>query len=148
MVELIPWKDEQMKKLRKDMDHLFNRVWSGFGISRFPSEIVGMPSIDLSETKDTITVTADLPGIRPEDLDITLTEDRLTIRGRKTEESVDEGDTHHRVERTFGSFSRSLRLPCKIRKEDVRATYQSGTLRIEMPKCEPDKPRTVQVEVK
>jgi HSP20 family protein len=148
MVELILWKDEQMKKLRKDMDHLFNRVWSGFGISRIPSEIVGMPSMDLSETKDTITVTADLPGIQPEDLNITLTEDRLTIQGRKTQETVDEGDTHHRVERTFGSFSRSLRLPCKIRKEDVKATYEDGTLRIEMPKCEPDKPHTVKVEVK
>jgi len=148
MVELTLWKDQQMKRLRKDMDHLFNRVWSGFGISRFPEEIMGMPSIDLSETKDTVTVTADLPGISPEDLNITLTEDRLTIRGKKAEESVDEDPYYHRVERRFGSFSRALRLPCKVRKEDVKATYKDGTLRIEMPKCTPDKPHKVKVEVR
>lgn len=148
MVELTLWKDQQMKKMRKDIDHLIHRVWSDFGISQFPEEIIGMPSIDLSETQDTVTVTADLPGMSPEDLNITLTEDRLTITGRKTEESVDKGQFHHRIERRFGSFSRALRLPCKVQKEHVTATYKDGTLRIEMPKCTPDKPHKVKVEVK
>lgn len=144
MVELTLWKDQEMKKLKKDMDHLFNRIWSDFSISRFPAEIMRMPSMEVSETKDMVVVTGEFPGIKPEDLFITLTERRLTISGRRAEESMDEV----RMERRVGSFTRSLMLPCKVRKDAVKATYRDGTLRIEMPKSEPDTPQAVKIDIK
>jgi HSP20 family protein len=137
-----------MRKLRKDMDRLFNRLWSDFGVSAFPKEIEEGPYIDLTETDDTLIVTAELPSINPEDVDVSITGNSLTISGEQRRETIKEKPHYLRVERRFGAFSRTVRLPCRVKVEDIRATYKKGVLRITMPKCDPDKPFGVKVEIK
>ena len=139
MSELTLWKNKQMNKLRKDMDHLFGRLWTGFGAAVFPGESAGALFIDLSETEDTLTVRAELPGIDPDKLDISVISDRLSISGEKTDEAVESGVYYHRVERRFGFFSRTVRLPCMVKVEDIKVTYKKGVLNIVMPKCETEK---------
>ena len=148
MSELIIWKNQQMNKLRKDIDHLFNRFWSDFGVTLFPEKVREGPSIDISQTQDTIVVQATLPGINPEDLDISVTSDTLTIRGQKKEERVEERGGYRKIERRSGSFSRTVQLPCRVKVDDIRATFEKGILNMLMPKWEPEKSRGIKVEFK
>lgn len=146
MTKLTLWKNQEMNKLRKDIDHLFARLWSSFSTSVFPGETTGAPFINLSETEDALTVEAELPGINPEDLDISVINDILTIRGEKFEEAVEDRGYYHRVERRFGSFSRAIRLPCSVNVEEIKATYKKGVLNIFMPKCKPEKTHSIKIE--
>jgi len=147
MTKLIPWKDQEINKLRKEIDHLFSRVWSGFGASVFPGERAGAPFIDVAETEKTLTLKAELPGINPDDLDISVEDDVLTISGEKYDENVEEKGYYHRVERTFGSFSRGIRLPCRVEVDRIQATYKKGILYIVMPKCKPESARKIKVKI-
>ncbi len=147
MTKLTLWKNQEMSKLRKDMDNLFSRLWSSFGVSVFPGERAGAPYIDLSEAEDTLTVKVELPGINPEDMNISVENDVLTISGEKYDENIEGNGYYHRVERRFGSFSRAVRLPCRVKVEEIKATYKKGILYIVMPKCKPEEPRSIKVEV-
>jgi HSP20 family protein len=148
MPGLTLWKDQEIDRMRRDMDRLFARLWDDFGIPRFPRIIRRVPSLDLSETENNLIIRAEIPGINPEDLDISVTEDQLHIKGAMKQESVREGDTYHRVERRYGSFSRDVQLPCRVMKEDVEATYREGILTIVMPKCTPEPARPFRVKVR
>jgi len=148
MPELTLWKDQEIDRLRRDMDRLFARLWDDFGMPRFPRITRNIPAIDLSESGENLIIRAEIPGINPEDLDISLTEDRLHIKGEMKQESVDEGDTYHRVERRHGSFTRDIQLPCRVMKEEVEATYKEGILTIVMPKCKPEPDRSFRVKVR
>jgi HSP20 family protein len=131
MPELIVWKNKRMDKLRRDMDRMCTRVCDEFGIPLFLETAAELPSIDVSETEDSIILKAEVPDINPEDLDISITDDTLSIRGEKR----------------YGSFSRTLQLPCRIDLDDVKATYKEGILNIEMPKCKPEQAREIKVKV-
>lgn len=148
MTGLIIWKNQEMNRLRRDMDRIFSRMWSSFGIRLLPGEAAGVPSIDLFESEDTLMVKAELPGINPEDLDISIIGTTLTVSGVKREEAVQRSAYHHKVEKRFGSFSRSVRLPCRVRIEDIKATYEKGVLQIIMPKLELEDSRKVRVKIK
>jgi HSP20 family protein len=148
MSELILWKNQEINKLRKDLDRLFTRLSSGFGAPLIPAHMGRGPIIDLSETEDTLILKAELPGIRPDDLDISVSDDRLTISGERSEERVEEDRHYHRIERRFGSFARTVRLPCKVEIEQIEATYKKGVLQISMPKCKADKQRDIKIQVK
>jgi HSP20 family protein len=136
MAGLIVWKNQEIDKLRRDIDRLFDRLWDDFGVplsTRIEREI---PSIDLSETEDTLIIRAEVPGINPEDLEISITDNILTIRGEMKQVDNEKRADYHRMERRYGYFSRTLQLPCKIVTENVQATYKKGVLSIVMPKCE------------
>jgi len=134
MPELTIWKKQEIDRLRRDMERLFVRLWDDFGIPRFSRIARNIPAID--------------PGINPEDLAISITEDRLYIKGEMKQESTDEGDTYQRVERSYGSFTRDIKLPCRVIHEEVEATYQEGVLTILMPKCKPEPDRSFRVTVR
>ena len=135
MAGLILWKNQEINKLRKDIDRLFDRLWDDFGVPLTTRVEREVPSIDLSETEETLIIRAEVPGINPEDLEISITENILTIKGEMKQGSNEEGGDYHRMERRYGYFSRTLRLPCKIVADDVEATYKKGVLSIVMPKC-------------
>ena len=106
------------------------------------------PFIDIKETKDNLIINAEIPGIEPEDLEISVTEDILTIKGEmKSEISEDKGN-YRRMERRYGTFSRTLQLPCKVKTQDVNARYKKGILHIALPKCKPEPPRQVKIRTK
>ncbi|MBW2078784.1 MAG: Hsp20/alpha crystallin family protein [Deltaproteobacteria bacterium] len=148
MPGLTLWKDQEIDRMRRDMERLFARLWDDFGMPRFPRIARNIPAIDLFESGENLIIRAEIPGINPEDLDISVTEDRMHIKGEMKQESVDESDTYHRVERRYGSFSRDIQLPCRVMKEEVEATYKEGILTIVMPKCKPEPARPFKITVR
>jgi HSP20 family protein len=148
MPELIVWKNKRMDKLRRDMDRICTKVCDEFGIPLFLETAAELPSIEVSETEDSVILRAEVPDINPEDLDISITDDTLRIRGEKRQERVEEEGGIKRTERRYGSFSRTLQLPCRIDLDDVKATYREGILNIVMPKCSPEQVREIKVKVK
>ena len=105
------------------------------------------PAVDIYETENELVVKADLPDINEKDLDVRIENNTLTIRGeRKFEKKVNE-DNYLRVERTYGSFSRSFSLPNTVNNEAIKAEYKNGVLTVELPKRAESKPKQVKVNV-
>ena len=148
MSELVLWKKQELDKLRKDLDLLFRRFRRGFGVPRSLLEAAESFSTELSETEDMLVLNTDLPGIKPEDIEVSVTEDTLNLKAEVREDSVDKEENFQRIEKRYRSFSRSISLPCRIVAEEVKATYKDSILRIELPKCKPKKARGVIVDMK
>jgi HSP20 family protein len=148
MSELILWKNQEITKLRRDMRRLFNRFWYDFGVPIFPEGITEPPSIDLSETEDTLIIRAMFSDVDPEDMDISVTGDTLFIKVETREETVESTGRYRRLERRSGSFSRTISLPCRVKVDEIEATYEEGLLKITMPKCAPEEACGVRIQVK
>jgi len=148
MPGLIIWKNQEINKLKRDMDRLFTRLWDDFGMPHFTRPPRDIPFIDLSETEEDLILKAEIPGLNPEDLDISITDDILTIKGEMKKEFAKEREHYHRMERRYESFSRSIQLPCRIMIEDVEATYREGIITIIMPKCKPEISQKVKIRIK
>ena len=147
MPGLIIWKNQEINRLRRDIDRLFERLWDDFGMPVTYRSEREMPFMDLSETDDSLIIKAEVPGIQPEDIDISITDNILTIKGESRHMQSMEEEDYHRMERRHGYFSRTLELPCKILIDDVKATYDKGVLSIVMPKCKADAVREIKVRV-
>jgi HSP20 family protein len=104
-----------------------------------------MPSIDVAESDDAFTVKAEVPGMDKNDLDITLTDGLLTIKGEKKNERKEEKENYHLMESSYGSFSRTLRLPVDVELNAVDAKYKDGVLTIVLPKAEKVQPKKIEV---
>ncbi len=105
------------------------------------------PSVDIFETPNELVVKADLPDVDEKDIDVRVENNLLTIRGeRKFDKSVSE-DNYLRIERTYGTFSRSFSLPNTVNPESIRAEYKNGVLTVSLPKREESKPRQVKVNI-
>jgi HSP20 family protein len=126
-----------------------NRLFEGSmrGTEPESSLTAWAPAVDVYETENELVVTADLPGIDEKDLDVRIEKNMLTIRGeRKMEKTVNE-DNFLRVERAYGSFSRSFSLPNTVNTEAIKAEYNGGVLTVRLPKREESKPKQVKVNV-
>ncbi len=147
MADLILWKDQEISKLRKDLDRLFIRAWTDFSMPFVLGAVEDIFPVEWLENAEAITLRAALPGLDPDKLEVTVTEDRLTIRGEIQERSVEEGARYQRISRRFGSFSRSFRLPCRVRVQDTQAVYKQGVLEITMPKIKSASSCAVKIKV-
>jgi HSP20 family protein len=137
----------QAGQLRDAMDRLFDSYFTAPATpvsDRWPA---WSPAIDVVETKDAYHVKAEVPGIAPGDIDISMTGNTLTLKGEKKEEKTEGDTTWHRTERTYGSFVRTLELPEGVDPERVQACHDKGVLTIEIAKSERVKPRTIKVNV-
>ena len=105
-----------------------------------------VPAFDVSETEEAIVVKAELPGIEVNDIDITLTDGLLSIRGEKRRETEDKRENYHRIERRYGSFSRSLNLRKEVKADAIDASYKDGVLTVTLPKGEEHKPKKIEVK--
>lgn len=103
---------------------------------KFPVTEELMPSVDIFEEKDDVVVKAELPGIKKEDLDITLTDDTISISGEKKKEEEVSKKNYHRWECSYGSFSRSFTLPAEVQSDKAKAQFKDGVLEIRIPKTE------------
>jgi HSP20 family protein len=144
---LIPWKNKSdqspdgglspMTEFRHEMNRLFDTFWrEPFGSlgESFNSLSRWAPTLDVAETEKTVTVRAEVPGVDPNEIDITVTGDRLTISGEKKETSErKEKDYFHRESR-YGSFSRTVQLPAGVDPQQVSAEYDSGVLTVTLQK--------------
>lgn len=106
-----------------------------------------MPACDILEDKERLRLVLELPGVRPEDVKISLENNVLTIRGEKRQASEENGERAHRFERTWGSFERSFTLPSLVDVERIQATVEHGVLTLEIPKSEKAKPREIPVRI-
>ena len=106
-----------------------------------------MPALDVSETDTQVIVKAEVPGIKADDIDISLMGDTLTIKGEKREESREEREDYHRVERRYGAFQRTLSLPSQVDPDKVKASYKDGVLKVTMEKREESRARSIKVKV-
>jgi HSP20 family protein len=131
--------------LQEQVNRLFNDV---FERNQHESSLsTWAPSVDIYETEHALVVRADLPDVNPQELDIRVESNVLTIRGeRKFEKSVNE-DSYLRVERAYGSFSRSFSLANTVNAEAIKADYQNGVLTLNIPKREEAKPKQIKVNV-
>lgn len=109
--------------------------------------LFGGPALDVEETDDAVIVRAELPGLRRDDFTVDATQDRLIIRGEKGEEREERGHGFHRMERRYGSFIRTVALPCEVDPDRVTARYRDGVLRVTLPKTEASKAHRIRVEV-
>ena len=103
------------------------------------------PALDISERKDAYLVTVEVPGVEPEDLDITMEDGLLTIKGERQFTSESSEQQFHRVERRYGAFRRSITLPAQVQADHIEATFDNGVLQIVVPKAEEAKPKRIQV---
>jgi HSP20 family protein len=103
--------------------------------------------VNILEKKDAIVITADLPGLKGEDVDVTVDNGVLTIRGERRLEEVSEGETYHRVERVYGVFERTFTLPNSVDVARIDAKFRNGEMVVTLPKREESKPRAVKVAI-
>jgi HSP20 family protein len=148
MASLIKWEPfGDLISLRDAMDRLFEdsfvrmRGWP----TVFGAEAL---AIDMYETKDSIVVKTALPGVKPEEVDITITGDVLTIKGEAKAEEKIEKQNYIRQERRYGLFQRSVQLPGSLVTDKAKANFEHGVLTITIPKSEEAKPKTIKVEAK
>ena len=104
-----------------------------------------VPALDVRESQDRFDVTVDLPGLEPDDVNVTFEDGMLSISGKREFSAQDRGETWHRIERSFGTFARSMRLPQTADTERIEATFEKGVLTVSVPKTEQAKPRTIEV---
>jgi HSP20 family protein len=130
-----------------DLQSEMNRMFDGFfGGSVAGLDRVWTPAVDMFETKDDLMVRAELPGMTEKDVELSITDDVLTLRGERGA-AADGQVSVHRSERWYGKFERSLTLPIPIQADKVKATYRDGVLTIQLPKAEEVKPRTIKIDV-
>ena len=154
------WEDEErpfesflhrMESLHKEMDHLFNVFWEGnerhTSLTETPGHFQMNPLIDETEDEKAFYIKVELPGMDREDVDITLTDGRLTIRGEKKREEEEKGKDYYRNERSFGSFRRSLPIPVDVDESKIEASFKKGVLSIMLPKSEEARKKVKHIHV-
>ncbi len=147
MVDLVSW--DPFRELRSIQDRV-NRAFGTQGRRDRDEEMslgAWLPPVDISEDKDKITLTAELPGFSEDQVQLNMEGNVLTIRGeRKFEEDKGEdGRNYHRVERAYGQFVRSFTLPPNVDRENIQARFRNGLLEIDLPKREEAKPRQIRI---
>jgi len=135
----------ELRGLHDDMNRLFMTNFSrGFDQEGFTSG-AWSPSVDIFENKDSLVLEAELPGMNREDIELAIENNVITIGGSRHFEKKDEGDNYHRVERSYGSFTRSFTLPQTVTSEGVTAEFKNGVLRVSLPKREETKARKITI---
>jgi len=147
MSNLTRWEPmREMMTLREAMDRLFDDAFTRPLGPRGVSTV--MPIIDLYQTPEEVVVKANLPGLKSDDVQISVTSDVLTLRGEFKQEEERKDATYHVLERRSGSFERSVMLPTDVQTDKARADFEDGVLTITLPKAETVKPRTITVKAK
>lgn len=127
--------------MQQEMNRLFDDF---FGEGR-GDEGSWLPAVDVSETDNEMIIRAELPGMAQEDIELNLQENVLTLKGDKKKEEKEEQENFHRVERSYGSFSRTLTLPADVKAEQIQASFKDGVLLITLPKAEEAKAKKIAI---
>jgi HSP20 family protein len=134
-----PW--HEVNRLQREMNRLFED-YSPTRIRRAPS----YPALNVWSNEEGLFVTAEVPGMHSEDIEISVVGDTLTLSGARKPEDLTEGGRYHRQERGYGSFNRSIQLPFPVDVAKVDATFRNGLLSVTLPRAEEDKPRKISVK--
>jgi HSP20 family protein len=132
----------------QEMERWFEDFFRGFGLTPYTGEGRVSPRVDIDvvETENEIKVSAELPGMEQEDIDVGLSGNELTIRGEKKAEREEEGENYYRMERSYGSFRRSVSLPHEVDADQASASFRNGVLTVILPKAEEKGKRKIEVK--
>ena len=145
---LIPWRPwREVDVLRREMDRLWESFFEGRPGKKPEEAGEWLPSLDVAETKNDLVVKAELPGMDPKDIDISLSNGFLTIKGEKKQEKEEKDENYHLIERSYGSFTRSVRLPREVQSDKITASFKNGVLRVTLPKSEEAKKKEIKIKV-
>jgi HSP20 family protein len=144
--ELSPFRS--LTGIQDEINRLFDLTLSGW-----PNEHQGLfggewaPAVDVVEDDEKVVVKAELPGLTDKDVDISVVDNMLTIKGEKKQEEEKKEKGYHRLERSYGAFQRSIMLPTSVTSDKAKASFKNGLLEIELPKKEEAKPKQIKVKV-
>lgn len=148
-MDLVRWRPfRDLATMQEEMNRLFDRMFDRFPERRGISEGICSPCVDISETKDDLVITVEIPGMKKDDIKVSLNDNILTLKGEKRQEKVVDEENYHRIERSYGAFHRSFTLPTAVQQDRVKASYKDGVLQITLPKAEEAKPKEIAIEVK
>ena len=137
----------ELRSLQDEMNRLFSSSFSrGSGGDDQIMRGAWNPSVDIFENQNQIVLEAELPGMKSEDVEISIENNILTLRGERRFEKKDDGDNFHRVERSYGSFTRSFTLPNTVSSENATASFENGVLRVTLAKREETKARKIEIK--
>lgn len=137
------------ERMHEEMDRLFEDFLPQFSDRReLESRMKGLAQIDLSETDDALEIDVDLPGVKEGDIDVTFRDGALFITGERKHESEEKKKNYYRSERSYGSFSRSITLPCDVEADQIDARFKKGVLKIMLPKSPAAKESQRKIEIR
>ena len=149
----LPWKrgrkagvEHPVTRFRGEMDRMFENVLGGWLPTTLSGEGLWGPAIDVRETDNEVIVEVEIPGLEPGDLDVSVTDGRLTVKGEKKLEREEKRGDFRLAERSYGSFSRTVDLPAAVEAEKGEARHRQGVLTITLPKTEKSKARKIEVK--
>ncbi len=147
---LIPWRPfRELENIEQHFEDVFDRSWLPAVWRRIPSLEMGWaPAVEVFEKEGKFVVMAELPGIKEEDMDISVVDNTLTIKGEKKTESEVKEEDYYCCECSYGSFSRSIALPSNVDAKKIAASYEDGILEISLPKASEVKPKKISVSSK
>jgi len=139
-----------LSTMQREMNRMFEEAFGDFtGTSALEpfSAREWSPAVEMFETKDDVVVRAELPGMKQSDIDVSVSDGTLTIRGERKHEDEVKRENYYRSERVYGAFRRSIPLPSGIDPNKIKATYQNGILEVRFPKPEETKPKQIKINV-
>ncbi len=147
MSELVRWEPfRDMLNMRREMDRLFDNFFAPFASSEWETPTQWGLAVDVSENDDAYVVKASVPGVNPDDIEVTLTDNVLTISGASKGDIETEGEKYHVRERRYGHFSRTLTLPTAPKADAIEAIHTNGVLTLTLPKAEETKPKRITIK--
>lgn len=136
-----------LRRLSSALDEAFGSSWPFQSEGNGALTSAWLPACDVFEDKDAVKIVAEVPGVKPEDVKLSLENNILTIRGEKKQQAEETSERVHRYERTYGSFERSFALPSTVDPDRIAASYDQGILTVSIPKAERARPREIPVKV-
>lgn len=144
---------DPFRDLHREVDRLFSEFGRGMrpldmGFGKSDGSMRLVPQVDVTEAEDAVEVTAELPGVSEDDIEVTLNDNVLTIKGEKKSETEDKSKDRHLIERSYGMFQRSIAMPVEVKPDDVMARFDKGVLTVTLPKAPEAKSKTHKVQIK
>ncbi|MDQ7858605.1 MAG: Hsp20/alpha crystallin family protein [Armatimonadota bacterium] len=136
---------DEIMSMRESMDRLFEDFFSRR--PRTAGPLVWQPAVEIAETDNEVIVKAELPGIDPKNVEVSVTGEGLSIKGEAKAETEDRKRNYYRRELRYGMFQRTIALPTEVKSEETKATFRNGILEVRVPKADRVRPKTVKVEV-
>lgn len=148
MMAITRWRPfRDLLSIQDEMNRVFDDFF-GRPMTRLEwAEGVWSPSVNVSETKDNVAIKAEMPGMNKDDVNLSIQDNVLTLKGEKKQEKEERDANYHRIERSYGSFCRSFTLPTSVETDKIKASYKNGVLNITLPKTEEVKPKEIPISI-
>lgn len=138
---------QDLFSINNEMSRLFDNWYRPARYRAEGENLDWAPVVDILEADEHVEIRAEIPGLSEKDVQVSVTDDVLTLRGEKTQESGENGQKYHRVERSYGRFQRSFTLPANLNPADIKAKFTNGVLTVSIPKAKEVQPKEIQISV-